>query len=106
MAASPMNGDRPSVAQFRRSSSQFASIPQRSLSLHEKAALAKDDAASDLLYVHPNVRIYQFQPPTDALQSLDKKQKTLPDADYPIDAIEVLPWRSRTETLASKGRLI
>lgn len=104
MAASPVPGERP--AGFRRSSSQFASIPQRSLSFHEKVGLAKDDAAADVLYTHPSVRIYSFQPPTDALNSLDKTKKTLPDADYPIDAIEVLPWRARTETLAARGKLI
>ncbi|KAK5948944.1 hypothetical protein OHC33_010030 [Knufia fluminis] len=106
MASSPINGARPSVGGFRRSSSNFASIPQRSLSFHERAGLAKDDAAANVLYTHPNVRIYKFQPPTDALRNLDKTQKTLPDADYPIDAIEVLPWRARTETLSAKGRLI
>lgn len=104
MAASPVTGERP--AGFRRSSSQFASIPQRSLSFHEKVGLAEDDAAANVLYTHPSVRIYSFQPPTDALNSLDKTKKTLPDADYPIDAIEVLPWRARTETLAARGKLI
>ena len=81
-------------------------MPQRSLSIHEKAALGKDDAASDLLYSHPSVRVYTFQPPTDALKTLDRTKKTLPDADYPIDAIELLPWRSRTETLSAHGKLI
>ena len=106
MAASPITGDRPSTGGFRRSSSNFASIPQRSLSFHEQAGLSKEDAAANILYTHPNVRIYKFHPPTDALKSLDKSKKTLPDADYPIDAIEVLPWRSRTEMLSAKGRLI
>lgn len=104
MAASPVTGERPTG--FRRSSSQFASLPHRTLSFHEKVGLAKDDAAADVLYAHPSVRIYSFQPPTDALKSLDKTKKTLPDADYPIDAIEVLPWRARTETLAARGKLI
>lgn len=104
MAASPVTGEW--SAGFRRSSSQFASIPQRSLSFHEKVGLAKDDAAANVLYLHPSVRIYTFQPPTDALQTLDKTKKTLPDADYPIDAIEILPWRARTETLAAQGKLM
>ncbi|KAK5099151.1 hypothetical protein LTR70_009976 [Exophiala xenobiotica] len=106
MASSPIDGERPSRGGFRRSSSNFATIPQRSLSFHERAGLAQDDAAANILYSHPNVRIYKFQPPTDALKSLDKTQKTLPDADYPIDAIEVLPWRARTEMLSAKGRMI
>lgn len=104
MAASPISGERSSG--FRRSSSQFAALPQRSLSFHEKAGLAKGDAEADVLYTHPSVKIFHFQPPTDALEHLDKTKKTLPDADYPIDAIEVLPWRSRTETLSAKGKLI
>lgn len=106
MASSPIDGERPSRGAFRRSSSNFATIPQRSLSLHERAGLAQDDAAANVLFTHPNVRIYKFQPPTDALKSLDKTQKTLPDADYPIDAIEVLPWRARTEMLSAKGKMI
>jgi len=106
MASSPIDGERPSRGGFRRSSSNFATIPQRSLSLHERAGLAQDDAAANVLFTHPNVRIYKFQPPTDALKSLDKTQKTLPDADYPIDAIEVLPWRARTEMLSAKGKMI
>lgn len=104
MAASPISAERQSG--FRRSSSQFAALPQRSLSFHEKAGLAKDDAQADVLYSHPSVKIFHFQPPTDALEHFDKTKKTLPDADYPIDAIEILPWRSRTETLSAKGRLI
>lgn len=104
MAASPVTGERPSG--FRRSSSQFASIPHRSLSFHEKVGLANEDAAADVLYTHPSVRVYTFQPPTDALKSLDTTKKTLPDADYPIDAIEILPWRAKTETLAARGKLI
>ncbi|KAJ9658614.1 hypothetical protein H2198_003632 [Neophaeococcomyces mojaviensis] len=105
MAASPVTGDLPSTS-FRRSSSNFAAVPQRSLSFHEKAILAKDDAEADILYTHPSVRIYHFQPPTDALANLDKTAKTLPDADYPIDAIEILPWRSRTETLSARAKLV
>lgn len=104
MASSPITGGRPTG--FRRSSSQFATLPQRSLTTHEQAALSKEDASADTLFSHPNVKIYQFKPPTDALESLDKTKKTLPDADYPIDAIEILPWRSRTETLVAKGKLI
>lgn len=104
MASSPITGERPSS--FRRSSSQFASLPQRNLSFHERAALSKEDADANVLYSHPNVRIYLFQPPTNALESLDKTKKSHTDADYPIDAIEILPWRSRTETLSAKGKLI
>lgn len=105
MASSPITPvERPTG--FRRSSSQFATVPQRSLTFHEQAALSKEDASADVLYSHPDVRIYQFKPPTDALATLDKTKKTLPDADYPIDAIEILPWRSRNEQLVAKGKLI
>ncbi|KAJ9611268.1 hypothetical protein H2200_004451 [Cladophialophora chaetospira] len=90
-------GERPPLQGYRRS----FTAPSRQLSLHEKAGLDRSDADADILYSHPNARIISFSPPTDAIQSLSKE--TLPNADYPIDAVEVLPWRSRTETLASSG---
>lgn len=106
MATSPStSADRPSIQGFRRSSSSFTSLPTRSLSLQERAGLDRSDAAAEILYTHENVKIFTFQPPEDKLKQCTA-DKTLPDADYPIDAIEVLPWRSRTESLQAAGKMI
>ncbi|KIW69471.1 hypothetical protein PV04_05347 [Phialophora macrospora] len=98
MATPPSSyGERPPLQGYRRS----FTVPSRPLSLHEKAGLDRSDADADILYSHPNARIIAFSPPTDSIQTQTKE--TLPDADYPIDAMEILPWRSRTETLATSG---
>ena len=100
MAAPPSSyGERPPLQGWRRS----FTAPSRQLSLHERAGLDKSDADAEILYSHPNARIIAFSPPTDAIQSQSKE--TLPDADYPIDAVEILPWRSRNETLYSSGAI-
>lgn len=78
-------------------------MPSRQLSLHERAGLEKADADDEILFSHPSARIIAFSPPTDSIPKESKQ--TLPDADYPIDAVETLPWRSRTETLASTGAI-
>ena len=101
-----VTGERPSVNNYRRSSSQFTTLPQRSPSVHERAAQSQVDADAKHLYQHPNVRIYKFRPDTEVLKSLNSTKKTLPDADYPIDAIELLSWRSRTEFLEAEGKMI
>lgn len=100
MATPPSSyGERPPLQGYRRS----FTAPSRQLSWHERAGLDKSDADADILFSHPNARIILFKPPEDSIQSTSKE--TLPDADYPIDAVEVLPWRSRTETLASSGAI-
>ncbi|OCT47601.1 hypothetical protein CLCR_03328 [Cladophialophora carrionii] len=98
MATPPTSyGERPPLQGYRRS----FTVPSRQLSLHERAGLDRSDADADILFSHPNARIIAFSPPTDSIQTPSKD--TLPDADYPIDAVETLPWRSRTETLATSG---
>ena len=103
MASSPLYGDRPGLQGFRRSSSSFTA-PHRQLSHHERAGLDQSDADADLLYKHPSARIISFSPPTDSIVS--KSRDTHGDADYPIDTIETLPWRSRTENLLAAGPLV
>ncbi|KIV96409.1 hypothetical protein PV10_00281 [Exophiala mesophila] len=93
-------GDRPPLQGYRRS----FTTPARPLSFHEKAGLQNADAGTDILYSHPSARIILFSPPTDSLPTTTKD--TLPDADYPVDAVEVLPWRSRTETLLSNCAIV
>src|ERR1700744_4052598 len=98
MATPPSSyGERPPLQSYRRS----FTLPSRQLTLHERAGLDKADADADVLYTHPSARIIAFSPPTDSIQSQSKE--TLPDADYPIDAVEALPWRSGAETPASSG---
>ena len=93
-------GDRPPLQGYRRS----FTLPTRALSVHERAGLETADADSNLLFSHPSARVIQFSPPTDSIPA--KSKETLPDADYPVDTVETLPWRSRTETLLATGQLV
>lgn len=93
-------GDRPPLQGYRRS----FTLPTRALTVHEKAGLETADADSNLLFSHNSARIIQFSPPTDSIPA--KSKETLPDADYPVDAVETLPWRSRTETLVATGPMV
>lgn len=52
------------------------------------------------LYTHPSVKIVKFELPQTA-----SSKPILPDLDYPVDAIETLPWRVSTERIASLGAL-
>ncbi|KAK4946545.1 hypothetical protein LTR10_014397 [Elasticomyces elasticus] len=99
MATTPSYGDRPAPQGYRRS----FTVPARALSSIERAGLDKSDADANVLFSHPSARIIAFSPPTESLPSQSKE--TLADTDYPVDAIETLPWRSRTETLASTGAI-
>ena len=93
-------GGRPPLQGFRRS----FTTPHRQLSVHERAGLEQSDAESGVLYRHPSVRIFSFEPPAESIKS--KSSNTHKEADYPIDTIETLPWRSRTEELLVSGALI
>lgn len=99
MASSPAYGERPPLQGIRRS----FTVPHRQLSTHERAGLDKSDADKGLLYRHPSVRIISFAPPSESIVS--KSSETHHDADYPIDTIETLPWRSRTEDLLASGAM-
>ena len=100
MASSPSYGERPPLQGFRRS----FTAPHRQLSFHERAGLSNADADSDTLFTHPSVKIISFSPPPESIVS--KSGETHTDADYPIDTVETLPWRSRTEDLVASGRMI
>lgn len=100
MASSPSYGERPPLQGFRRS----FTTPHRQLSFHERAGLSNADADSDTLFTHPSVNIISFSPPPESIVS--KSGETHTDADYPIDTVETLPWRSRTEDLVASGRMI
>ncbi|KEF52565.1 uncharacterized protein A1O9_11408 [Exophiala aquamarina CBS 119918] len=93
-------GDRPALQGYRRS----FTLPTRALSVHEKAGLETADADTNTLFSHDSARIILFSPPTDSISA--KSKEILPDADYPVDAVETLPWRSRTETLAATGAIV
>lgn len=102
MSASPSYGERPPLqGGFRRS----FTLPARQLSVHEQAGLDKSDANANILYAHPGARIIGFSPPTESIKS-NNKAEIPPDTDYPVDTVETLPWRSRTETLAATGPML
>ena len=98
--SSPASERQPFQSGFRRS----VTLPARVLSVHEKAALDPSDAAADILYSHPSARIIKFTPPTTAIKSASGPPSH--DLDYPVDAIETLPWASTTETIAASGPMI
>ena len=101
MASSPTSySERPPLQGYRRS----ITAPPRQLSYHERAGLSTADADSETLYTHPSVRIISFAPPAEAVVSRSSAKNV--DADYPIDTIETLPWRSRTEDLAASGSML
>jgi len=101
MATPPSSyGERPPLQGFRRS----FTLPARSLSVHEKAGLSKSDASADVLYSHPAARIVSFSPPPESIRS--NTNVVPPDTDYPVDTVETLPWRSRTESLAASGLMV
>ncbi|KAK6365986.1 uncharacterized protein PV06_04532 [Exophiala oligosperma] len=93
-------GDRPPLQGFRRS----FTLPARQLSVHERAGLDRSDADANVLFSHPSARIIAFSPPKESIPAQNKDIP--PDTDYPVDTIETLPWRSRTETLAATGQIM
>ena len=99
--SSPIQERPPLQLGYRRFS---VTLPQRSLSYHEKAGLDPSDAAAEILYSHPSARIIKFSPPYSAIRSASNP---LPqDLDYPVDTVETLPWASTTETTMASGLLI
>jgi hypothetical protein len=92
-------GDRPALYGPRRS----FTAPHRLLSHHERAGLDKSDASADTLYSHPSTRIIKFTPSTTGIPLSSKPLSV--DTDYPVDAVEVLPWASTTESLLATGSL-
>lgn len=72
-------------------------------SLGSEDASASPDASEHLIFSHPSVRIVQFTPPSTSLQPTSSPIS--PDLDYPVDAIETLPWKSRMEMPVASGSL-
>nr|KMM71020.1 hypothetical protein CPAG_07327 [Coccidioides posadasii RMSCC 3488] len=56
--------------------------------------------SNDVLFHHPSVTVIKFELPQSSSPG-----PILPDLDYPVDAIETLPWRTRSETIAAIGAL-
>jgi hypothetical protein len=92
-------GERPALYGPRRS----FTAPHRRLSHHEKAGLDDSDASAEILYSHPSTRIIKFTPSTTGIPLSSKPLSV--DTDYPVDAIEVLPWAASTESLLATGLL-
>lgn len=95
--------DRVAPAPIRRS----ATLPTKLLmDQHRRASSSRDphsaSVAYEVLFFHPSARIVQFSPqaPPEYLPSPSPT-----DFDYPVDAIETLPWRSSTEQTVAIGPL-
>ncbi|KAI1933332.1 hypothetical protein LOZ66_006524 [Ophidiomyces ophidiicola] len=56
--------------------------------------------SDDIIFYHPSATIVKFELPRSSSSS-----PILPDLDYPVDAIETLPWRTRSEVIAAIGAL-
>lgn len=61
------------------------------------------DASEGILYSHPSGRIVSFTPPTTAKTAAPPSEPT-DDRDYPVDAIETLPWKASTEKTVVLGK--
>ncbi|KAK2759870.1 hypothetical protein FQN54_002604 [Arachnomyces sp. PD_36] len=82
--------------------------PSRSNSKHRQSlgsenASKSPDASEHLIFSHSSVRIVQFTPPSTSVRPTSSPLS--PDLDYPVDAIETLPWKSRMEIPVSSGSL-
>ena len=72
-------------------------------SLESENASRSPDASEHLIFSHTSVRIVQFTPPSTSVRPTSSPLS--PDLDYPVDAIETLPWKSRMEMPVSTGSL-
>lgn len=98
MATPPRRPSLPVTPQsFRRS----FTAPVRASQSPQPEHVDPSDAAANILYSHPSSKTFSFSPP-NASQS---KPSSL-DVDYPIDAIETLPWSAPREHLEAQGPLI
>ena len=61
------------------------------------------DAKAEILYSHPTTETYSFSPP--GVDPRTTKPASI-DLDYPVDAIETLPWTAPRETLDARGKLV
>lgn len=61
--------------------------------------------SNDLLFFHPSAKIVKFQVPESPHTTTTASTSSLPEFDYPVDAIETLPWRSLTERTTALGPL-
>lgn len=71
------------------------------------------DSAAEISFKHPAVKIVAFSPPVSTYSSAPGRLRsassplTKPnDFDYPVDAIETLPWYSMTEKTVASGSLV
>ncbi|EFR02710.1 hypothetical protein MGYG_05708 [Nannizzia gypsea CBS 118893] len=88
---------------LRRSStlprSRAISTGRYSLGSHELST-SSPSHSDQILYSSPSAKIFKFELPNSSSSS-----PILPDLDYPVDAIETLPWQLPTERLSSIGPL-
>ncbi|KAF3479932.1 uncharacterized protein GIQ15_06908 [Arthroderma uncinatum] len=76
-----------------------ASTGRYSLGSHELSS-SPSSASEEILYYSPSAKIFKFELPNSS-----SSEPILPDLDYPVDAIETLPWKLSTERIASIGSL-
>ncbi|EZF36226.1 hypothetical protein TMEN_8239 [Trichophyton mentagrophytes] len=92
-----------SPSPLRRSSTiprtRAVSTGRYSLGAHELST-SGPSPSDEILYSSPSAKIFKFELPNSSSSS-----PILPDLDYPVDAIETLPWELPTERLASIGPL-
>ncbi|KAM5430911.1 hypothetical protein McanMca71_003097 [Microsporum canis] len=90
------------MTSLRRSStlpSRAVSTGRYTLGSHE-ISTGSSFASDEILYSSPSAKIFKFELPDSSSSS-----PILPDLDYPVDAIETLPWKLSTERLVSIGSL-
>ncbi|KAL9114625.1 MAG: hypothetical protein Q9227_001303 [Pyrenula ochraceoflavens] len=107
--SSPAHTPRPIVQGIRRSFTAPVKLPPSSVQTPTSAD--PSDSAAEILYSHPSARIICFSPPAPnhGYSSARNRASSAPlatDFDYPVDAIETLPWYSATEKTGASGSMI
>ncbi|KAK2858393.1 hypothetical protein FQN49_004779 [Arthroderma sp. PD_2] len=84
---------------LRRSTTLPSRTGRYSLGSHELSVI-HSSTEEKILYSSPSAKIFKFELPNSS-----SSEPILPDLDYPVDAIETLPWKLSTERIASIGSL-
>lgn len=92
------------------SSSRISHKARHSIGGYDTAGIKpqQQQITDQTLYSHPSVKVVKFEPPKSAASastSSPAPSSSLPDLDYPVDAVETLPWRVSTERIAALGAL-
>lgn len=106
---SPTHASRPSVHSIRRSFT--APIKPPPSPVQSPVCADPSDAVAEVHFSHPTIKIVSFSPPSSTFSSAPARLRSASsplsnDLDYPVDAIETLPWYCTTEKTVANGPLV